>query len=319
MNIFRKLTEKQIFPNPMVLIDMGLIVTAFLMFAAEDIVLFFHIIFVLLSVGAFFWRFRAFVLRSLFWVTGATAAVALAVFQGRTQAEEMIEIPLLSIILLMVFIIASFRTKAQHELEREHRELKQALEERQALQEALLHQAFYDKLTGLPNRALLFDRLQQAFLEAVRHQQALALLFVDLDGFKFVNDRFGHAIGDQLLVEVAKRMLSAVREEDTVARLGGDEFTVLIKNPFSLDISMDMANRVLERILEPYRINGIDLSISASIGVSMKYPKGDQPEDLLREADGAMYQAKSSGKSKIYVHSHNQESVSNQSDPQFTW
>src|SRR5215211_7110718 len=225
MNVFRRLTEKQMFPKQIILIDIGLFVTAFLMFATEQIVLFFHIIFVLLSIGAFFWNFRAFTFRSLFWVAGATGAVLLAVFQGRTQPEEMIEIPLLSIILVMVFIIASFRAKTQRELEREHRELKQALEERHALQEALLRQAFYDNLTGLPNRALLFDRLQQTFLEAVRNRQAIALLFVDLDGFKSVNDRFGHAIGDHLLVEVAKRILSVVRQEDTVARLGGDEFT----------------------------------------------------------------------------------------------
>jgi diguanylate cyclase (GGDEF)-like protein len=217
----------------------------------------------------------------------------------------MIEIPLLSIILVMVFLIASSRAKTQHELEREHRALKQALEERQALEEALLHQAFYDKLTDLPNRALLFDRLQHAFLEAVRHRQALALLFVDLDGFKAVNDRFGHAIGDWLLVEVAKRMLLVVREEDTVARLGGHEFTVVIKDPLSLDTVMDVANRVLKRISEPYQMNDLDLSISASIGISMSYPKGDRPEDLLREADDAMYQAKSTGKSKIHVHMHN--------------
>src|SRR5215216_6532577 len=302
MNIFRRFPKAEIFLTPMLLIDIGLLVTAFLMFATEHIVLFFHIIFVLLSIGAFFWNFRAFTFRSLFWVAGATGAVLLAVFQGRTQPEEMIEIPLLTIILVMVFIIASFRAKTQRELEREHRELKQTLEERQALQEALLHQAFYDRLTDLPNRALLFDRLQHAFLEAVRHRQALALLFVDLDGFKSVNDRFGHAIGDHLLVEVAKRMLSIVRSEDTVARLGGDEFCILVKDPLSVEVAMEVANRVLERISELYPMNGIDIKISASIGLSMRYPKGDQPEDLLREADDAMYQAKSRGKSKIHVH-----------------
>jgi diguanylate cyclase (GGDEF)-like protein len=222
----------------------------------------------------------------------------------------MIEIPLLSIILVMVFIIASSRAKTQRELEREHRELKQVLEERYALQEALLHQAFHDKLTGLPNRALLFDRLQHAFMEAMRHQQALALLFVDLDDFKSVNDRFGHAIGDQLLVDVAKRMLLVVRQEDTVARLGGDEFTVLIKNPLSVDAAIGAANRILEKVSEPYQMSGVSLNISASIGVTMSYPKGDQPEDLLREADQAMYQAKSGGKSKIHVHIHDRGPIS---------
>lgn len=304
MNVLSEFTKKQIFITPIIFVDIGLMITALLMFTTEYIVFFFHIIFVLLSIGAFFWNFRAFTLRSLFWVAGATSAVLFAVLQGRTQPDELIEIPLLTTILVMVFVIASFRAKTQSELEHEHRELKKALEERQALEEALLHQAFYDRLTGLPNRALLFDRLQHAFLEAVRHQQSLGLLFVDLDDFKSVNDRFGHAIGDQLLVEVSKRMLSVVRQEDTVARLGGDEFTVLVKDPRSLDIAMEVANRILEKISEPHQINGVDLSVSASIGLSISYPKGDQPEDLLREADDAMYRAKSSGKSKIGVHIH---------------
>lgn len=312
MDLVRRITREWLFASPLVLIDLGLCLTAFLMFATEYIVFFFHIIFVLLSIGAFFWNFRAFTFRSLFWVGGATGAVLLAVRNGTTQPEEMIEISLLATILVMVFIIASYRAKTQRELEQEHKELKQVLAERQALQEALLHQAFYDRLTGLPNRALLFDRLQNAFLEAVRHHQALSMLFVDLDGFKSVNDRFGHAIGDQLLVEVAKRMLSVVRQEDTVARLGGDEFTVLIKNPGSIDDALGLANRMLEKISEPYQMSEVEFKISTSIGVSMSYPKGDHPEDLLREADQAMYEAKSGGKSKICVYIHNGEATSNE-------
>src|SRR5215216_2678520 len=268
MNVLLEFTKKQIFLTPIIFVDIGLMITALLMFTTEYIVFFFHIIFVLLSIGAFFWNFQAFTLRSLFWVAGATSAVLFAVLQGRTQPDELIEIPLLTTILVMVFVIASFRAKTQSELEHEHRELKKALEERQALEEALLHQAFYDRLTGLPNRALLFDRLQHAFLEAVRHRMAIALLFVDLDGFKSVNDRFGHAIGDGLLMEVAKRILSVVRQEDTVARLGGDEFTVLVKDPSSLEVAMDLANRILERISEPYQMSDLNIIISASIGVS---------------------------------------------------
>lgn len=304
MKILPRFPKQWTFIRPILLIDLGLFLTAFLLLATEQTVFFFHIIFVLLSVGAFFWNFRAFTIRSLFWVGTTTVAVLLAVQQGSTQAEEMIEIPLLSTILVMVFIIASFRAKTQRELEYEHRALKQVLEERQALQEALLHQAFYDKLTGLPNRALLFDRLHHAFLEAARHKQALSMLFVDLDDFKSVNDRFGHAVGDELLVEVAKRMLTVVRQEDTLARLGGDEFIMLIKDPADLDISIGVASRILDKIAEPYHLSDTVFSITASIGVSMSYPMGDQPEDLLREADQAMYQAKTSGKSKIQVHIH---------------
>jgi diguanylate cyclase (GGDEF)-like protein len=312
MNLFRHLTRERVWASRLFLIDIGLCLTAILMFATEHIVLFFHIIFVLLSIGAFFWNFRAFTLRTLFWVGATTGAVLLAVQQGRTQPEEMIEIPLLVTILAMVFIIASSRARTQAALEIEHEALKKSLEERFALQEALLHQAFHDGLTNLPNRALLFERLQNAFLEAVRYQQSLSLLFVDLDDFKLVNDRFGHAVGDQLLVAVAKRMLSIMRPEDTVARWGGDEFTVLIRNPLSVEAAMGTANRILEKISEPYQINGVSLHITASIGLTMRYPTGDQPEDLLREADHAMYQAKSGGKSKIHVHIPNPEPVSNQ-------
>jgi diguanylate cyclase (GGDEF)-like protein len=136
------------------------------------------------------------------------------------------------------------------------------------------------------------------------------MLFVDLDDFKSVNDRFGHASGDQLLVEVSNRMVFVARPEDTVARLGGDEFTILIKNSHSVEDGVGVANRILERISEPYQINGVEIKISASIGVSMSYPRGDQPEDLLREADQAMYQAKSGGKSKICVHIHDREAIS---------
>ena len=302
MNTIRALMKKPLFQKPVILVDVGLVVTAFLMLATERIVLFFHIIFVLLAIGAFFWNFRGFTLRGLFWVTGATLGVLLAVLHGRTQPEELIEIPLLSTILVMVFLIASSRAKAQRALEREHWNLKQALEERYVLQEALLHQAFHDKLTGLPNRALLFDRLNTAFAEAMRHHQPLSLLFLDLDGFKAVNDQFGHAAGDQLLIEVAKRMLSVARQDDTVARFGGDEFIVLLKGLDLVDDAVGVANRILERISEPYRIGGEDLNISASIGVAVSFPRGDQPEDLLRHADHAMYQAKTSGKSRIHIH-----------------
>src|ERR1044071_9965156 len=115
MNLFRRLTKETVFANPIISIDVGLVLTTILMFTTEYIVFFFHIIFVLLSIGAFFWKFRAFTLRSLFWVAGATTAVLLAVLQGRTQPDELIEIPLLTTILVMVFIIASSRAKTQRD------------------------------------------------------------------------------------------------------------------------------------------------------------------------------------------------------------
>ena len=147
-------------------IDLALLVTAGLMLFTPYTVLCFHIIFALLAFGAFFWNFHGFALRVLFWVGLTTIVVMLAVRSSQTQPEELIEIPLLSFILVMVFLIASRRAKVLAQLEHEHEALGQAMQERNNLQEALVHQAFYDGLTDLPNRALFFDRLQHALARA---------------------------------------------------------------------------------------------------------------------------------------------------------
>jgi diguanylate cyclase (GGDEF)-like protein len=158
--------------------------------------------------------------------------------------------------------------------------------------------ANYDTLTGLPNRMLLADRLRQAIAHARRQEQLLAVCFLDLDGFKPVNDRHGHGIGDQLLVQVAGRLRQAVRADDTVARLGGDEFVLLLS-----DLStVEECERALERIIAdlgaPYAVGALTLRISASIGVAI-YPFDDaEPDMLLRLADHAMYRAKQDGRSR---------------------
>jgi diguanylate cyclase (GGDEF)-like protein/PAS domain S-box-containing protein len=158
--------------------------------------------------------------------------------------------------------------------------------------------ANYDTLTGLPNRMLLADRLRQAIAHARRQEQLLAVCFLDLDGFKPVNDRHGHGIGDQLLVQVAGRLRQAVRADDTVARLGGDEFVLLLS-----DLStVEECERALERIIAdlgaPYAVGAHTLRISASIGVAI-YPFDDaEPDMLLRLADHAMYRAKQDGRSR---------------------
>jgi len=158
--------------------------------------------------------------------------------------------------------------------------------------------ANYDTLTGLPNRMLLADRLRQAIAHARRQEQLLAVCFLDLDGFKPVNDRHGHGVGDQLLVQVAGRLRQAVRADDTVARLGGDEFVLLLS-----DLStVEECERALERIIAdlgaPYAVGAHTLRISASIGVAI-YPFDDaEPDMLLRLADHAMYRAKQDGRSR---------------------
>ncbi|MEP6896086.1 MAG: GGDEF domain-containing protein [Chloroflexota bacterium] len=284
-----------------VVIDAFLVLTTGAMFVSQDIVFLFHLIFILLSVGAFFWNFRGFVIRVLFWVSVTTAMVLRAIQLGQTQYAEIIEIPMLSIILLTVFLIASRRASAQTELLIKNKELQHTLDERNALQEALARQAFYDPLTGLPNRVLFYDRLRQALARAARHQGVVAVLFMDFDGFKSINDRFGHDNGDKLLAHMAERMQSQMRSEDTVARLGGDEFTVLLANETSAGAAGLVARRLLDEISMPYMINDVAVTISASIGIAISTSDNLQPEDLVRNADHAMYHAKANGKAGIKI------------------
>jgi diguanylate cyclase (GGDEF)-like protein/PAS domain S-box-containing protein len=172
--------------------------------------------------------------------------------------------------------------------------------------------ANFDLLTGLPNRSLLADRLQQAIAAARRQNRSLAVCFLDLDGFKEINDHYGHDVGDELLIEVARRLTSAVRGSDTVARLGGDEFVLLLENSGGddeLDITMC---RVLQDIYKPFFIAGQNLGVSASIGVAL-YPKHQiDPDVLIRYADQAMYIAKQSGRNRYHLFdvSHDQETQS---------
>jgi len=284
-----------------IVIDVLLILTTALMFVSENIVFLFHLIFIWLSIGAFFWNFRAFVLRSIYWVPVTAGMVIRAILAGQTQYAELIEIPMLSVILVTVFLIASRRSQIQKELELKNKELQRALDERNVLQEALSRQAFYDPLTGLPNRALFYDRLRQALSRAARQHGIVAVLFLDLDGFKSVNDRFGHTNGDKLLIQAAERMQLQMRSEDTVARFGGDEFTVLLANEVSVEGASHAARRLLDEISLPYTINGEMVRISASIGIAISASERNQPDDLIRDADNAMYRAKTNGKANFQV------------------
>ena len=173
-------------------------------------------------------------------------------------------------------------------------------------QEARLdHMAHFDVLTGLPNRALHSDRLQQAMVQAMRRGQKLGLAFVDLDGFKAVNDTYGHDAGDHLLITLARRMRLALREVDTLARIGGDEFAAVIVD---LDHARDcdpLLQRLLAAASQPVIFNSAVLQVSASVGVAF-YPQEQDmtAEQLLRQADLAMYQAKQAGKNQFQVSSH---------------
>ncbi len=163
--------------------------------------------------------------------------------------------------------------------------------------EKKLHKmAHYDGLTSLPNRVLLIDRLKQAQSIIRRSNKLLAICFLDLDGFKPVNDTFGHDVGDALLVEISNRIQSRLRASDTVARIGGDEFVILLTNLDKIEECFLFVKRLMQAIAIPYPINNETISLSASIGITL-YPQDDADADtLLRHADQAMYQAKSEGK-----------------------
>ena len=167
---------------------------------------------------------------------------------------------------------------------------------RQQQQRQLEQLAHYDALTGLPNRVLLADRLDMALAQTERDQQLLAVCYLDLDGFKAVNDRLGHEVGDQVLVEVARRLQETLRGADTVARLGGDEFVLLITGLDTVEDCAPALERLLRVLAQPYALGHERINLSASIGVAL-YPldQGD-PDSLLRHADQAMYTAKQSGR-----------------------
>ncbi len=170
-------------------------------------------------------------------------------------------------------------------------------------QKHLFGLAHFDQLTGLPNRTLLLDRLNQAISVSGRASRAISLLFIDLDGFKPVNDRYGHATGDRLLKEVAERLIACLREGDTVARIGGDEFVVILPES-NLDRAITVANRILGTLRVPYELGRKTISsISASIGIAEYQTHASDLNTLLTAAGNAMYVAKKSGKDRFAVFS----------------
>ena len=158
-------------------------------------------------------------------------------------------------------------------------------------------QAFRDALTRLPNRALFQDRVEHALARATRHPGALAVLFVDLDGFKSVNDSLGHGAGDELLREVAERLRACVRPADSVARLGGDEFAVLVEDITAQEDATKVAQRLCDAVAVPFSIGGHDASVTASVGIAFNR-SADTADELLRNADVAMYAGKDSGRAQ---------------------
>jgi len=160
-------------------------------------------------------------------------------------------------------------------------------------EEQLRHAALYDELTDLPNRALFLDRLRQAVLHTRRGAPRFAVLMLDLDGFKVVNDSLGHLVGDQLLIEVAARIRTCLRDVDTAARFGGDEFAILLEEAGDAEGAILIAERLQASVSRPYTLDGEEVAISVSIGVAVGVPEYEDAIDILRDADAAMYWAKS--------------------------
>lgn len=162
--------------------------------------------------------------------------------------------------------------------------------------------ANYDELTELPNRRLLIDRLEHALVGAERHDHNVAVLFIDLDEFKPINDRFGHQAGDEVLKQVGSRMKLCTRKEDTVARLGGDEFVVMLATTRTEDDALRVAQKILKELHGPFQVGDKLLKIGASIGVAFSPRHGQTAEALLKKADAAMYAAKAAGRHTLRVH-----------------
>jgi diguanylate cyclase (GGDEF)-like protein len=160
-----------------------------------------------------------------------------------------------------------------------------------------------DPLTGVPNRSIFLDRLGQTVSKAKRYKESFAVLFIDLDNFKTINDNYGHRIGDEVLTRAAGLIQSQVRESDTLARFGGDEFCVILNNLGRMEAACTVAEGIIDKVRAPMDIAGIQAQVGASIGIAL-CPSGScaTPEELLLQADAAMYQAKRSGGGRYLIH-----------------
>ncbi len=158
--------------------------------------------------------------------------------------------------------------------------------------------ALHDPLTSLPNRRLLEDRIATVLQHATRQQNKAAVMYLDLDGFKAINDTHGHAYGDEILKQVAQRLVGCARKEDTVARVGGDEFVIVMGNISNVSDTQEPANKLIEAVSQPYQVNGLTLQLSTSIGIGVFPDDAQEVAALIAAADGALYEAKRTGKNR---------------------
>ena len=176
----------------------------------------------------------------------------------------------------------------------------------------LFHQANHDALTGLPNRLLFIDRVSQALRLAKRHRENVAIIFLDLDDFKLVNDTLGHAAGDLILCQVAERLKLSLRSEDTVARQGGDEFLILLASLTTIQQVITVVKKILKVLQVPFEIYKKEIYLTVSLGIAISPRDGDTPDILIQHADMAMYLSKEEGQNRYnFYTSELNESITN--------
>jgi diguanylate cyclase (GGDEF)-like protein len=240
--------------------------------------------------------------------SAALIAPGVMLYAWATTSARDVHVPESTAATAIVFILVlvrmgSLNRQIDRHMTRLHtqgRVLRAALDERNALAEKLRHQAFHDSLTGLPNRALFLEKVQEALEGDLTGSGGIAVLFIDLDEFKSVNDRFGHAAGDELLKAIGHRLRGALRAGDVPARLGGDEFGLLVYNVDTEDVARAVAQRLFASLNTPFSLDGISVPVKASVGVSLNL-QGDTAQDLLRNSDAAMYLAKHRGKDRFEI------------------
>jgi diguanylate cyclase (GGDEF)-like protein len=199
---------------------------------------------------------------------------------------------LIGAVAMVPLLFRGLATRILAVLNSERETLQAELDAARKTEEEFRDLAYHDDLTGLPNRSLLYDRLGLAITQSHRQASHLALLFLDLDDFKTVNDSFGHGSGDRVLVELAARVRGSVRAGDTVARFGGDEFIVLLDSVSGAEDAGRVAAKVLDAVRAPFRLDGHEVVVAASVGVSVYPGDGTSPDELVKSADAAMYRDK---------------------------
>lgn len=199
----------------------------------------------------------------------------------------------------IVHVLWSARWSEQHQL---RIAVAHNITERKQMEQHLEYLAKHDPLTLLPNRATVNERLQKSLVGARASDTNLHVLFIDVDKFKQINDNHSHSIGDQVLQQIAQRLLNCVRDSDTVGRIGGDEFIVLLNNISSTETVLNLAQKMCSAVAKPFQILGLSLDLSLSIGIASYPEHGRNSETLLQLADDAMYQAKKAGGNRVIVH-----------------